>query len=136
MAYEKSLEPMSKQQLAQIPCYSFVNCDVQERDLQELDALFLKDKAQPTVFKRLKNGEATFWAEHEARDDVQVDWIIYRTWENTFSLRYRDILSSMGLNPSHRFFDPQKQWQIATTVERHNLEPLSLSEALGETYAA
>lgn len=130
MVYQKNLEPMSKAELAQIPCFRYINEGVHEHDLQELDALFLQDKKKPLVYQHTSKGMSTFWAEHCARESVQVDWRVYRTWSNTFHLRYKEILLSLGLKVTNPFFNPETQWLIATTIESNQLTPLTLKEAL------
>ncbi|MEI8659397.1 hypothetical protein [Vibrio sp. Hal054] len=132
MAYTASLDAISRAELKTISCFKYINPEVQESDLQKLDSLFVQDKAKPQVFSRSKKGMVTFFAEAKGREDVQLDWRVYRTWCNTFHYRYRAIITACGFRPEQRFFSPEADWAIATRLETEKLTPLTLADALAQ----
>lgn len=131
MTYQASLSPMSKEELATVPCFKYINLDVPERELEQWDMWFMEHRRTPDVYSLGGKGWYTFFAKL-GDQEVDVDWRIYRTWANTFHHRYEPLLIELGLKTSNPHFHPEDQFQIAKLMDE-GARPKALADCHIET---
>ncbi len=125
--YKASLEPLSKDEYNKIPCFFYINPLVAEEDLSSFDTWFMEARRKPEVYSSHSRGFLTFYA-HVGEDKFHVDWRVYRTWENTFHLRYKEILERLGLPTANQFIHPEKQFLVAALMQTKGLRPKALAD--------
>lgn len=128
MNYTTNLEPISKSDLANIRCFDYVNTDVADVELEQWDRWFLECRRKPEVYSISNRGKSYTFVVHLPGREVQVDWRVYRTWGNTFHIRYKNILERMGISSKHPHIHPEKLNLLVQRMESEGLRPLSLSE--------
>lgn len=131
MIYQASTAPLTRAELNEIPCYEYINQEVTESDLQQFDTWFMQLRAKPEVYSRWQKQRASFVVELQSKS-VVVDWRVYRTWDNTFHLRYTHLIEELGFNSAQRFFHPDQQFQIAKLMDQGR-RPIPLAECHIET---
>lgn len=114
MTYQASLKPLTREEMAEIPCFRYINPRVSEADLEQWDRWFKTLRRKPEVYSITVRKRLVFRV-HLNEQEKQVDWRIYRTWDNSFHLRYQDILESLGIKCLHPHIDREQQIQV---VER------------------
>lgn len=128
--YKSSTAGLSDEELRDIPCYRYLNPEVSEQDLQQWDQWLQQYRCEPPVYstRNRKNG-TTFEAVLPTGDVVPVDWRVYRTWGNSFHLRYSAMLKRLGVSAKNPHVGPDARIAIARLMDE-GLRPLTLKEAL------
>ncbi|WP_296277283.1 hypothetical protein [Pseudomonas sp. UBA7530] len=125
--YKKSFEPIPRKELDAIRCFFYINPMVAEEDLQQFDNWFLQLRRKPEVYSISRYRQVTFHATIGG-DHEPVDWLIYRTWANTFHLRYEEILKAIGLKATSPFIHPEKQFMVTAMMLTQGVRPKALAE--------
>ena len=130
MTYQSCVGPISADELDQIKCYSYINPDVSEQDLKQWDDWFQQFRAEPGVYSiSQRDGSKMFYAKLPTGGEQFVDWRVYRTWGNTFHLRYKPFFNKLGLPGRNPFVHPTQKYEMAQLMDQ-GLRPLTLREAL------
>lgn len=133
MSYQSSTAPIPEAELKKIPCFRYINSDVSDKDLEQWDKWFLKYRSAPEVYSiRIPGGDHSFYVRLPVGGEVFVDWRVYRTWANTFHLRYRAILQQLGYPAKNPHLHPDTRFLVTRHMEDSGLRPVSLAEALAE----
>lgn len=118
MKYQSTTAPLSKSDLDKIVCWKYVNLGVCEEDLKVWDLWFMRVRNIPSVYSISSNrGQEHRFIVEIDRQEIDVDWRIFRTWNNTFHFRYSAILASVGLKPTNRHFHPNDLFRVAKQME-------------------
>lgn len=128
MTYQASLAPIPKAALNTIPCFLYINQEVAETDLEQWDNWFMQLRQKPNVYSIANKGEYTFYVDLKGKK-VDVDWRVYRTWCNTFHLRYENLLNELGIESAHPHIHPEQQFLVAKLMEEGH-RPAALSSVL------
>jgi hypothetical protein len=117
MTYQASLAPISKEELNTIPCFRYINLEVQEADLEQWDQWFMQYRRKPHVYSTKRQGCSTFRVELPGGEFVDVDWRVYRTWCNTFHLRYAPLLNELGVKATNPHIGSETQFLVAKLMD-------------------
>lgn len=116
MAYQATLAPLSNEELLTIPCYRYINLEVEEADLEQWDQWFMQYRRKPHVYSTKHQGCSTFQVELQGQY-LAVDWRVYRTWCNTFHIRYAQLLNELGVKATNPHIDSETQFLVAKLMD-------------------
>ncbi len=116
MAYQATLAPLSNEELLTIPCYRYINLEVEEADLEQWDQWFMQYRRKPHVYSTKHQGCSTFQVALQGQY-LAVDWRVYRTWCNTFHIRYAQLLNELGVKATNPHIDSETQFLVAKLMD-------------------
>lgn len=116
MAYQATLAPLSNEELLTIPCYRYINLEVEDADLEQWDQWFMQYRRKPHVYSTKHQGCSTFKVELQGQY-LAVDWRVYRTWCNTFHLRYAPLLNELGVKATNPHICSETQFLVAKLMD-------------------
>jgi len=134
MSYKSSLKPIPESELSKIVCWGYVNEDVQDMDLEKFDQYFIDSQGTFGVYTTHKPDKSETFTLEFGETEIPVDWRVYRTWNNTFHLRYRDILISNGIKHNNPHIAPEDRFRIVRALINGN-KPLTLKMAIDQFIA-
>lgn len=127
MTYQSTISPIPKEELDNILCFKYVNIEVSEADLRQWDKWFVQLRKKPHVYSISNRGKQYTFYVDLVGEHVDVDWRVYRTWNNTFHLRYEALLNELGIQAKNPHIHQEQQFLVARLME-DGREPKALAE--------
>ncbi|MEZ8028517.1 hypothetical protein [Enterovibrio norvegicus] len=127
-------EPLHSRE--QIRMHFYIDPTIAESDMNVLDELFVKFKERPDMFSRVTGPREHRIKHHvlKLRDGTTLDCDkkVYCTWNNSFHLRYSQVIHSLGFTALSQYIAHDKLFLIAREIEMTGAKPLSLKQAMNE----
>lgn len=128
MNNQKIIAPMTKEEFLEIPCFAYIDKTLSESVMQEFDSIFAMLGVKPDVYSYTKDGMKQFFVENANGKKVFVDWKHYRTWDNTFHLRFKPLIKHLGFKVKTPFIEYSVEKKVAQLLREDRVKPKALTE--------
>jgi len=127
---QRTIARMPTETFKKIDCFRHVDQSIDESVMEQFDLWFMENNGRIDVYSTKTKEGYRFHFEKNGQH-IFVDWSEYRTWANTFHLRFKRILEALNISSSTPFIHPEKLFMVANRMKTYNqLRPTSLKEAL------